>query len=167
MEIIEYSKSYLENVKTLLVELEEFVLTIDKDNLDKIDADYRDKYTKKALKEIKNNCGKCYLAVDNDSVVGLIMGIIPKYNKWDYLDYKCPKRGIITELVVSKNVRGKGIGKALIETMESYFKEQKCEYVLVDVFAYNQNAIDFYTKYNYYTRMLTKIKSLKGEKENK
>lgn len=34
MQIIEYQEKYLEDVKNLLVELEEYILTIDKDNLD-------------------------------------------------------------------------------------------------------------------------------------
>lgn len=34
MNIIEYEKSYLEDVKNLLVELEEYIISIDKDNLD-------------------------------------------------------------------------------------------------------------------------------------
>lgn len=34
MQIIEYQKKNLEDVKDLLVELEEYILTIDKDNLD-------------------------------------------------------------------------------------------------------------------------------------
>ncbi len=32
------------------------------------------------------------------------MECIFPYDKYDYLDYKCPKRGEITELIVSKNV---------------------------------------------------------------
>ena len=37
---------------------------------------------KEALEEeIKNNKGKCYLYIDNKNVVGLIMGIIPKYDE--------------------------------------------------------------------------------------
>ena len=32
MNIIEYEKSYLEDVKNLLVELEEYIISIDKDN---------------------------------------------------------------------------------------------------------------------------------------
>ena len=34
MKIIEYDENYLEDVKDLLVELEEYILTIDEDNLD-------------------------------------------------------------------------------------------------------------------------------------
>ena len=36
MKIIEYEDKYLEDVKDLLVELEEYILTIDKDNLDQL-----------------------------------------------------------------------------------------------------------------------------------
>ena len=41
--IIEYEEKYLENVKDLLVELEEYIISIDKDNLDLLHKDYRDK----------------------------------------------------------------------------------------------------------------------------
>ena len=79
---------------------------------------------------------------------------------YDYLDYKCPKRGEITELVVSNNVRSKGIGNMLISKMEEYFKSLGCEYILVDVFAYNENAIKFYDKNGYHSRMYTNIKKI-------
>jgi ribosomal protein S18 acetylase RimI-like enzyme len=88
------------------------------------------------------------------------MGTITKYEEYDYLDYKCPKRGVIDELIVTKNVRSNGIGKLLIDKMESYFLSQKCEYVLVDVFAYNNVGINFYTKNNFHNRMHTMIKKI-------
>lgn len=86
------------------------------------------------------------------------MGCIFPYGENDYLDYKCPKRGEITELIVSKNVRSKGIGNMLISKMEEYFKSLGCEYILVDVFAYNENAIKFYDRNGYHSRMYANIK---------
>ena len=160
MKVIEYEEEYLEDVKDLLVELEEYILTIDKDNLDQLHPDYRDKMAIIDLEDVKNNQGKCYLAIENDKVVGLIMGTIPPYDKYDYLDYKCPKRGEITELIVTKNTRSKGIGQTLIKKIEDYFKSVGCEYVLVDVFAYNDNAIKFYNKSEYHPRMYIDIKKL-------
>lgn len=88
------------------------------------------------------------------------MGYVRTYDKYDYLDYKCPKSGEISELIVSKNTRGKGIGKKLIKKLEDYFKSIGCEYVFVDIFAYNKNAIRFYENENYHTRMLIDIKKL-------
>ena len=158
--IIEYSSKYLEDVKDLLVELEEYLVSIDQDHLDQIHSDYREKMAIVDLSDIKNNNGKCYLMIENDRAIGLIMGCIFPYGEYDYLDYKCPKRGEITELIVSKKSRSKGIGQKLINKMEEYFKSVGCEYVLVDVFAYNEIGKNFYNKNNYHNRMEIKIKKL-------
>lgn len=160
MKIIEYEDKYLEDVKDLLGELEEYILTIDEDELDQLHPDYREKMVIFDLKEVEDNNGKCFLAIEDDKAVGLIMGTIPPYEEYDYLDYKCPKRGEITELIVTSKTRNSGIGNALIERMEEYFKSVGCEYIIVDVFAYNKNAIKFYDKKGYHPRMYTNIKKL-------
>lgn len=160
MKIIEYEEKYLEDVKDLLVELEEYILSIDEDNLDRLHPDYRDKMALLDLEEINDNNGKCYLAVENDKAIGLIMGTIPQYDENDYLDYKCPKRGEITELIVTSKTRSKGVGQALMNKMEDYFKSIDCEYIIVDVFAYNKTGIDFYNKNGYHHRMHTEIKKI-------
>lgn len=160
MEIIEYEDRYLENVKDLLVELEEYIISIDEDNLDYLHPDYREKMAIIDLEEVKKENGKCFLAIEKGKAIGLIMGVIPPYDEYDYLDYKCPKRGIITELVISRHLQSKGIGKQLMICMEDFFKSKGCEYILVDVFAYNKNAIDFYNKQGYHSRMDVKIKKI-------
>ncbi len=160
MKIIEYEEKYLEDVRDLLTELEEYIVSIDKDKLDHVHPEYHEKMALVDLEDVKNNNGKCYLAVEEDKAIGLIMGTIPGYSEYDYLDYKCPKRGIITELIVTSKVRSKGVGKELISSIEKYFKDNRCEYVLVDVFAYNDNAIGFYSAKGYHPRMYTNIKKL-------
>ncbi len=160
MQIIEYEEKYLEDVRDLLVELEEYILTIDEDELDQLHPEYREKMAIIDLKDVNENNGKCYLAIEEGKVLGLIMGTIPPFDEYDYLDYKCPKRGIITELVVTSKVRSKGIGQKLMNQMEEYFKSQGCEYSFVDVFAYNKNGIKFYDKQGYHPRMHTDIKKL-------
>ena len=146
MQIVEYTDKYLEDVRDLLVELEEYIISIDKDKLDRIHPEYREKMALHDLKEINNNEGICYLALENNKAIGLIMGGIFPYDEYDYLDYKCPKRGEITELIVTSKVRSKGVGQALMNKLEEYFKSKGCEYILVQVFGYNNNAINFYNK---------------------
>ena len=160
MQIIEYEDKYLDDVKDLLVELEEYIVSIDKDNLDQVHPEYREKMAILDLEEVKNNNGRCYIAVENAKAIGLIIGCIFPYDEYDYLDYKCPKRGEITELIVSKSVRSNGIGNILINKMEEYFKSVGCEYIIIDVFAYNEKAIKFYDKQGYHTRMLVDIKKI-------
>lgn len=160
MKIIEYNDKYLEDVKDLLVELEEYILSIDKDNLDQLHEDYREKITILDLEEVKENNGKCFLAIENNKAVGLIMGYIRKYDEYDYLDYKCPKSGEISELIVTNKTRSKGIGQILINKLEEYFKSVGCEYIFVDVFAYNEIAKNFYSKNNYHSRMEIRVKKI-------
>ena len=160
MEIIEYEDKYIEDVKDLLVELEEYILSIDKDELDQLHPEYREKMAILDLNEVKEYSGKCYLAIENNKAIGLIMGCIPEYDEYDYLDYKCPKRGEITELIVTNKTRSKGVGQLLMNKMEEYFKKQNCEYIHVDVFAYNEIGKNFYTKNNYHTRMEIMIKKI-------
>lgn len=161
MQIVEYKNKYLEDVKDLLVELEEYILSIDKDNLDQLHPEYREKMAILDLKAVQDFSGKCYLAInEDDKAIGLIMGTIPPYDEFDYLDYKCPKRGEITELIVTSKIRSNGVGQELINKMEVYFKSVGCKYVIVDVFAYNEIGKKFYNKKNYHTRMETMIKKI-------
>ena len=160
MQIIEYEDKYLEDVKDLLVELEEYIVSIDKDNLDCVHPEYREKMAVLDLEEVKNNNGKCYIAVCNNKVMGLIMGTIIKFDEYDYLDYKCPKCGEVTELVVSKKVRSSGIGTLLMNKIEEYFKSIGCEYISIEVFAYNKMGINFYEKHGYHTRGLIDVKKI-------
>ena len=158
--IVEYEEKYLDDVRNLLVELEEYIISIDKDNLDTVHPEYREKMAIVDLEELEKNEGKCYLYIENGKALSLIMGCVRPYDKYDYLDYKCPRAGYITELIVSQKLRSKGIGQKLINKMEEYFKSINCEYVLVDVFAYNENAFNFYSKKDYHSRMHTMIKKI-------
>src|SRR5574344_2275087 len=101
LKIIEYEDKYLNDVRDLLIELEEYLVNIDKDNLDRVHPDYYEKMALNDLDEVKKEDGKCFLAIENNVAIGLIMGSIPDYDKFDYLDYKCPKRGKIIEFIVT------------------------------------------------------------------
>jgi len=158
MQIIEYEEKYLEDVKDLLVELEEYILSIDKDELDQLHPEYRDKMAVLDLEEVNKYNGKCYLAIKDNKAIGLIMGYIIEYDEYGYLDYKCLKSGEISELIVTKKIRSTRVGKLLMNKMEEYFKSQNCEYIHVDVFGYNVSGINFYENRGYHTRMLNMIK---------
>lgn len=158
--IIEYNERYIEDVKDLLVELEEYIVSIDEDNLDTVGKDYRDKYILNMINDVNKNNGKIYLEVENGKAIGLVAGIIRSYDESDYLDYKCPKAGRVVELVTTQKERSKGVGKRLLNTIEKYFKDNDCEYIYLEVFAYNENAIRFYNNNNYHARMHDLIKKI-------
>lgn len=158
--IIEYEKKYDENIKKLLVELQEHIVNIDKEKYNIITPSYREQYFKKTIDEVSNYEGKIYLYKENNEILGLIVGLINNEETSEF-DFKAPKRGRVTELIVTKKIRSKGIGKKLLDKMTDYFKEKDCEDILIGVFAYNESAIKFYEKNNYHTRMIEMTKKIK------
>lgn len=156
--IIEYWNTYEEEVKDLLVELHEHIKSIDKEGYNILGSDFREAYFKRIMEDVLKYEGKIFLYKDNDEIVGLIVGLINNEKEEDY-DYMVPKRGRITELVVSSNCRSKGIGTILLEEMEKYLKSVGCQDILLGVFAYNEKAINFYERHGYYPRMIDMTKS--------
>ena len=160
MEIVEYEDKYIEQVRDLLVQLEEYLVSVDQDHLDMVGPEYREKMILHDLAVVAENQGVAFVALNGESVVGFVAGIIRPYTEADRLDYKCPKCGIITELVVDESIRGNGIGLSLIQKMEQYFNRLGCETMTVDVFEYNGNAKNFYAQCGYHSRMISMIKML-------
>ena len=159
MKIIEYERKYKEDVKGLLEELQMYIANIDREGYNVVTQEYRDKYYDKTLEEVKHYEGKIFLAIDEEEVKGLIVGIINN-EKMETYDFKAPKRGRITELVVRKGARGQGIGKRLIEKMEEYFKSVGCKAVLMGVFAYNDKAYKLYKGLGYFNRTIDMMKNI-------
>lgn len=160
MKIREFKNQDIEEIKDLLVELQEYVIEIDKYNLNIISADYREKYFEYMLQDCLSQQGKIFVAIEENKVIGFIAGFVQSYDDRDKLDYSCPKKGIVAELIVKKGIRSRGCGRALLTEMENFFKSIKCEYVQIDVFAYNDIAKHFYHKNNYEERMLSMFKKL-------
>ena len=155
--IVEYNNQYEEEVKDLFVELQEYIASIDKEKYSIITEDYREKYFKKTIEEVKKCKGKILLYSENQKIVGLIVGLINNEETFEY-DFKAPKRGRITELIISKNCMGKGYGKKLLNFMEQYLANNGCKDILIDVFGYNENAIRFYEKNGYHIRTIDMTK---------
>lgn len=160
VKIEEIKEEHFDQVKDLLVELQEYVVEIDNFNLNIVSNDYREKYFEFMFKDCESGQGKIFVAVDNEKVMGMIAGFVQTYDERDKLDYSCPKKGFVAELIVSKNARSGGIGTKLLNKMEEYFKSINCEYCQIDVFASNENAKKFYQKKGYQDRMVTMFKKL-------
>lgn len=154
--IIEYDSKYDEQIKDLLVELQQYLADMDIEGYNIVGNGYREQYFIKTMEEVKKSNGKILLYKDNEKIVGLVVGLINN-DETDRYDFKAPKRGRITELIVDKEYRGKQIGKQLLDAMKEYLKSVKCEKILIAVFGYNESAIKFYEKNGYHIRMIDMI----------
>lgn len=155
--IIEYNKVYDNDLKELFYELQEYIMSIDQEGYNIINKNNKDDYYKKVMNEINTYQGKILLYKEDNKIVGLIVGYINN-EETNEIDFIAPKRGRISELIVTKSYRGKHIGQKLFTAMENYLKEQKCESILIGVFAYNEQARKFYEKNGYHLRMTDMIK---------
>ena len=154
--VIEYDSKFDEQIKDLLVQLQQYLADMDKEGYNIVGDKYKEKYFEKTLEEVKKCNGKILLYKDNDKIIGLIIGIINNDETIRY-DFQSPKRGRITELVVDKDYRGKGIGKELLLKMKDYLKSNGCEKIMIAVFGYNESAIRFYKENGFHIRMLDMI----------
>ncbi len=144
MDIIEYDTCYAEEVKDLLVELQSYLASLDKRGVLVLKDNYRDGYFAYVLGEIKEHSGEMFLAQDNDKIIGLIVCKIFQGGGEENFTTSCPKIGFISDLIVKGNMRGKGVGKALLNRAEEYFKRRDCEYSQLEVFAPNIGAYKLY-----------------------
>ena len=160
--IIEYKNEYANDLKELLLELQQYIESIDILGYNRVvDKElYKEEIYKKTIKEVEENDGKIYLYEENNEIIGLIVGIINNEAE-EQNDFIAPKRGRITELIISNRVRGKGYGQKLIDAMEEYLKSKGCEDILISVFGYNDPALNFYKKKGYHIRMYEVTKKIK------
>lgn len=150
--IIEYDMQYDEQIKDLLVELQNYLIDIDDWHTQVMLPEYRKNSFKMDMKKIEKQNGKIYLAIENDIVIGLIMGVVEVKDEIDKLTNDCAKTGSVIELIVKNNIRGNGIGKSLLEKIEEYFKSINCKRINIEVFGPNKKGLNFYKKNDYITR---------------
>ena len=123
--IVEYDSKYDEQIKDLLVELQNYLIDIDNWHTQIMLPEYREKYFKMDMEKVKNQDGKIYLELENDKVIGLIIGGVEEKDDIDKLTNDCAKTGSVIELIVKNNIRGNGIGKKLLEKLEEYFRKDE------------------------------------------
>lgn len=156
--IIDYDSKYDEEIKRLLVELQQHLSSIDKLGYNALEKDFGDLSFEKIFNEVNKYEGKIFLYKDASKIIGLVVGLINNESE-DRYDFKVPKRGRITKLVASKEFRSKGIGTVLLKSMEDYLKSVGCADILLAVLGYNTRALKFYEKNGYHVRCYDMTKS--------
>ena len=152
MQIIEYDKIYDEQIKDLLVELQNYLIDIDDWHTQVLTSNYREDYFKMDLDLVNKHGGKIYLAKEQNQIIGFVLGIVSITDEVDILSNDCAKTGNILELIIKNAFRGKGIGSQLLNKIETYFSGIGCKRINIEVFGPNKKALDFYLKNNYTIR---------------
>ena len=91
--IVEYNKKYDEQIKDLLVELQNYLIDIDDWHTQVMLPEYREGNFQMDMRKVNNQEGKIYLAMEDDLIVGLIMGVIEEKDEVDRITNDCAKTG--------------------------------------------------------------------------
>lgn len=111
MTIIEYGDEYAENTKDLLVELQRYLASLDERGVIVLKDNYREDYFRYVSEEVKKHNGKILQGGGEENITT-----------------SCPKVDFISDLVVTEEERGKGIGRRLLRQVNDYFMQNGCEY---------------------------------------
>ena len=105
----------------ITVRCENIKISVDEGNIDNYDLN-KSNLKKMFVEDL--SIGKHFLLakIDND-IAGLISMTIRNGYEYD------GKTGLIMEFVVSKDFRGKGVGKVLLNAIQEFSKEQSCKFI--------------------------------------
>ena len=99
--IVEYDPKYDEQIKDLLVELQNYLIDIDDWHTQIMSPQYREKAYEMDMKKVKEQNGKVFVSVENGIINGVIMGIVNENDEIDKLTNDCAKTGnILNRLIV-------------------------------------------------------------------
>ena len=152
--IVEYNEKYNEQIKELLIELQNYLIDIDDWHTQVMVPEYKEKYFELDMEKVKMQNGKIFLSIEDELVNGLIVGVVETVDEVDKLTNDCAKTGEVLELIVSKKNRGNGVGKILLNKMEEYFKNIGCIRTNIEVFGPNVSGLNFYEENGYVVKMI-------------
>lgn len=89
----------------------------------------------------ENPLYECLVAEVDNKVVGLALWYY-RYSTWK------GKRLYLEDIIVTKEQRGKGIGKALFDLTITSARERNCTGMTWQVLDWNEPALNFYKKYD-------------------
>jgi GNAT superfamily N-acetyltransferase len=83
----------------------------------------------------------CFVAEHENHIVGISLFY------WRYSTWKA-KRLYLEDIIVTQSMRGKGLGKLLMDRTMQHALDEGCSGMLWQVLDWNEPAIEFYKKYN-------------------
>jgi len=110
------------------------------------------------LEENRKKDGQIFVAEVDENVVGFIsLRIEPKVEEILLPNIKSV---FVSDFIVNREFRGKGIGKLLMAKAYEYAKEKNIPYIKLSVFSANTNAKEMYRKLGFEDQSVTMIKKL-------
>jgi ribosomal protein S18 acetylase RimI-like enzyme len=101
-------------------------------------------YVKHLLDECRKWDGRIFVAERDGRLVGFVC-VLAGYDSRDMIEAR-PKYSFVTDLVVTSELRGQGIGSLLLKEAENFSRQRGASVLRLNVLAENKTARDFYRK---------------------
>lgn len=159
IQIRKFQYADLQHIEQLVNNFEDYLADIDNlKMLRRFDGKSGKEYTAIVLEKVKKEQGCSFVALDSDTIIGFVMGMLEEQTRASELEVGKTKYGTVAELFVDEKYQRKGVGKQLMEKMEEYLKSKGCEIISTEVFAPNKQAYEFYKKSGYVDRSIELVK---------
>lgn len=142
----DYRPADKEMVRECIEGIHDYLIAIDPFSLIRRATGFGQHIVEKTMENVARFQGKIIFAESEGNVCGMIVGFLIEQSPEDLLECAPMKAGKIKELFVAEGWRGQGIGRALVERMEEYFRELGCDRVFVHCFGPNKGARECYKK---------------------
>lgn len=120
-------------------------------------SDFQESAKKELIREFREKKSLYLVAKVDNKIVGYARSSIIE-NQDPF--FKTNKSGYLNALAVLKKCAGKGVASKLNQSIENWFKENKCDQIHLEVFE-NNPAIKIYEKWGYKTFNRKMAKKLK------
>lgn len=158
----EYSSSDQTSLIQLFNEFQDYIVSIDPIHRVRRLPNYGKAYLSKTLDKISQDRGKFIVVESDNQIIGFTVGIVKVRSGDDLLEGFPSTYSEVIELYVCEKFRSQNVGSQLMNKIETYFAEQHCDAIFIEVFAPNVKARSFYEKHGYGMRDVFLLKELPG-----
>jgi GNAT superfamily N-acetyltransferase len=113
---------------------------------------YGAEFVRQMLEAASGPDGVVLVAEDKGRIVGFASGQVETRKERERLAVIEYRNGAVPELYVSPEWRRRGLGSALLARLDEHFRARGCQASVIEVFAPNVGARDFYGRLGYEER---------------
>jgi ribosomal protein S18 acetylase RimI-like enzyme len=121
---------------------------------------YGAEFVRQMLEDASGPDGIVLVAEEKGHIVGFASGRIETRLERDRLAVIDFRNGVVLELYVSPPWRRRGLGSELLAMLDEHFRARGCQACMIEVFAPNGGARDFYSRLGYEERAIWLYKGL-------
>ena len=135
------SRSHAQALRDCAIELQDYERELDPRMPSGLDI--IDEYIPQMMQRCKSCLGQIFVAEVDGSIAGYVT-VLAKVSSGELEDGDI-EYGLVADLVVKRDFRGAGIGRALLESAESYAVDNDVKWLRIAVLAANRSAKELYS----------------------